>query len=200
MAKVKINYPNGSTPLDANELADLIPDYISTQGELNILEKANIVDAYLWADRVSLENLLTATFILEVHKKMFAQVWRWAGKQRRSNKNIGVSKDRIMQEFGVLLKDVEFWLTNQTYTNDEIATRFHHKLVLIHIFPNGNGRHARLVTNLLLKKMGEPAFTWGAKGDPTVLEVEGSIRIQYIQALKAADEGDFLGLLQFVRT
>lgn len=176
MAKNKITYPEGSTPLDPTEAADLIPDYISVQGELNTLEQANIAEAYLWAERANLNDLLTATFILALHKRMFGDVWKWAGKQRVSNKNIGVPKERIVQELGILLKDAEYWIQNKTFSADEIAARFHHRLVQVHIFANGNGRHARLITDLLLKKLGYPAFTWGAAGDPTPLEVESRTR------------------------
>jgi len=199
VTKIKITYPEGSTPLDPNEAVDLIPDYISTQGELNTLEQANIVDAFVWAERANLNDLLTATFILALHKRMFGDVWKWAGKQRGSNKNIGVSKERIMQELGVLLKDVECWIQHHTFSVDEIAARFHQRLVQIHVFPNGNGRHARLITNLLLKKLGQPQFTWGSATDPTPLEVEGPTRKIYVSALKKADGGDYQPLLAFVR-
>lgn len=200
MTKINTTYPDGATPLDPSETGDLIVDYISTQGELNTLEQSNIGDAYLWAEKTNLDHLLTATFILSLHKRMFNQVWKWAGKQRETNKNIGVAKESIMQELGVLLADTEFWIANKTYSSDEIAARFHHRLVYIHIFPNGNGRHARLMTNLLLKKIGEPRFTWGGNMDPTPLDVESKIRKLYISALRSADAGDYQKLVNFVRS
>jgi Fic-DOC domain mobile mystery protein B len=200
MAKFKMNYPDGSTPIDPSEMEDLIPDYISTQGELNTLEQANIADAFLWAERANLEDLLTATFILTLHKRMFGDVWKWSGQQRKSNKNIGVSKEDISQALGALLKDVDYWIKNKTFPSNEIAVKFHHRLVQIHIFPNGNGRHARLITNLLLKKMEQPSFTWGFAADPTPIEVEGPTRESYITALKTADAGDYRLLLKFVRS
>jgi len=200
VAKITITYPDGATPLDPNETEDLLVDYISTQGELNILEQSNISDAYLWAEKTNLDDMLTATFLLGLHKRMFNQVWKWAGKQRGTNKNIGVSKERILQELGVILSDAEFWIANETYSPDEIAVRFHHRLVQIHVFPNGNGRHARLITNLLLKKMGRPGFTWGAETDSTPLEVEGRTRKVYLTALRNADNEDYQELLKFVRT
>jgi Fic-DOC domain mobile mystery protein B len=200
MAKFKLTYPDGSTPLDPNELEGLIPDYISTQGELNTLEQANIADGFLWSERANLGELLTATFTFTLHQKMFGNVWKWAGKQRGSNKNIGVSKERINQELGVLLQDVAFWIQNNTYPADEIAVRFHQRMVQIHIFPNGNGRHARLMANLLLKKTGQELFTWGAATHPTAIEVEGPAREVYIAALQKADAGDYRPLLEFSKS
>lgn len=199
-SKFKVTYPNGATPIDLDELKDLIPDYIATMSELNQLEQANIADAFVWAERQDLSEMLTATFVFKLHEKMFNQVWRWAGKQRRSNKNIGVMKEQILNELGQLLKNTEFWIQNKTFPEDDLAARFHHKLVHIHIFPNGNGRHARLMTDLLLVQMNNKKFTWGNETAPTPLEVEGKTRSEYIAALKKADYGDFNDLIKFVRS
>ncbi len=143
MATLKFDEPDGATPLEPEELEQLIPDYISTRGELNQLEQANIAQASVWIGKQNLDDLLTATFISNLHKKMFDHVWKWAGKNRNTNKNIGVSKEHINNDLGKLLGDVKYWLEHKTFTMDEIAARFHHKPVQIQIFPNGNGRHAR---------------------------------------------------------
>ena len=200
MSKIKVTYPNGATPIDPNELQDLIPDYIATMSELNQAEQTNITDAFVWAEKQDLSELLTATFIFKLHEKMSNQVWRWAGKQRHSNKNIGVMTDQIVNDLGQLLKNTEFWIEKKTIQPDELAARFHHKLVQIHIFPNGNGRHARLMTDLLLVQMNTPKFTWGTQLAATPLEVEGKTRSEYIAALKKADIGDFKDLIQFARS
>lgn len=197
---MKVIYPNGATPIDPDELKDLIPDYISTMGELNQVEQSNIADAYLWAGKQRYGDLLSATFIFKLHEKMFNQVWKWAGRMRRSNKNIGVMKENIMNELGHLLGNTKFWIENKTFCSDEVAARFHHRLVQVHVFPNGNGRHARLMTDLLLIKSGEPKFTWGATGAYTPLEVEGKTRTEYINALKKADQGAFSDLIKFTRS
>ncbi len=200
MAKLKIVYPSGATPIDPDEVKDLIPDYISTMGELNQAEQSNIADAFVWVGKQNLDELLTGTFIFDLHERMFDQVWKWAGKMRRSNKNIGVSKESIMNDLNQLIGDANYWIDNSTFPKDEIAARFHHRLVQIHIFPNGNGRHARLMTDLLLEKWGERKFTWGTKSAHTPLEVEGKTRLEYISALKASDDGDFAILIQFARS
>ncbi len=200
MPKINIKYPPDATPIDPDELKDLIPDYISTMGELNQLEQANIADAYVWVNKQSLEDVLNVTFILKLHEHMFHQVWKWAGKQRRSNKNIGVMKENIMNDLAQLLGNTDYWIKNKTYPPDEIATRFHHRLVQIHVFTNGNGRHSRLMTDLLLKKCGVPKFSWGTNGAHTALEVEGKTRSEYLEALKAADNDDFDLLLKFVKS
>ena len=200
MSKIKISYPSGATPIDPNELKDLIPDYISTVDELNQLEQSNIADGFIWAGKQGLDDLLSASFILELHKKMFNQVWRWAGKPRKSNKNIGVMKENIMTDMAILIGNTKFWIDNKTFRNEEIAARFHHRLVQIHVFSNGNGRHARLMTDLLLIKLGENKFTWGTLGAHTPLEVEGKTRSEYVAALKKADKDDFADLIKFVKS
>ena len=168
--------------------------------ELNQLEQSNIADAFVWAEKQGLDELLTGTFVFKLHERMFGQVWKWAGKMRKSNKNIGVMKEYIMNDLAQLLKDAEYWVDHATFSKDEIAVRFHHRLVQIHIFPNGNGRHARLMTDLFLKNCGAVAFTWGANVADDAIEVEGKARSKYISALKSADMGDFQPLMKFVRS
>jgi Fic-DOC domain mobile mystery protein B len=200
MSKFKISYPGGATPIDPDELKDLIPDYISTMGELNQLEQSNIADGFVWAGKQDLDELMSATFVLKLHENMFKQVWKWAGETRKSNKNIGVMKENIMTDFAILIGNTKFWIENKTFSHDEIAARFHHRLVQIHVFPNGNGRHARLMTDLLLQKLGENKFTWGTLSAHTPLEVEGKTRSDYVAALKKADKDDFVDLIKFVKS
>jgi Fic-DOC domain mobile mystery protein B len=195
-----IDYPPGATPLDPNELDGLIPDYITTQAELNALERENITEATTWAESRQHSDILTATFILDVHKRMLNRVWKWAGKQRTSNKNLGVFKENISTDLANLLADVKYWIENRTYGWDEIGARFHHRLVSIHVFVNGNGRHARIMTNILLNSNGQEPFSWGMKTHTRALEVEGLLRDEYISALKKADGGDHEALLRFVRS
>lgn len=200
MPKLKVSYPKGATPIDLDELKDLIPDFISTMSELNQVEQTNISDGFLWAGKQNLEDILTASFVFKLHEKMFDQVWKWAGQKRRTNKNIGVMKEHILNDLGELLKQTQYWIQHQTFSDDEIAARFHHRLVQIHIFPNGNGRHARLLTDLLLTKRGCPKFTWGSKGAASSIEVEGKTREKYIAALRQGDRNDFTDLIAFARS
>lgn len=200
MTKLKIEYIRGATPIEPDELDQLIPDYISKMSELNLAEQSNITDAFVWSNGQDLKELLSVTFLLKLHLKMFGQVWKWAGKQRRTNKNIGVMKENIMDDLGQLLKNVEYWIGNDVFEIDELATRFHHRLVQIHVFANGNGRHARLATDLLLKKLGEKRFSWGLNDERLNLNYESEIRTRYIEALRTADKGDFSPLLKFVRS
>jgi len=200
MSKFKISYPSGATPIEPDELRDLIPDYISTMGELNQLEQSNIADGFVWAGKQNLDDLLSETFVLKLHKNMFNQVWKWAGKTRNSSKNIGVLKENIMTDLGILIGNTKYWIEKKTFNNDEIAVRFHHRLVQIHVFPNGNGRHARLITDLLLQTLGENKFTWGTLSAHTPIEVEGKTRSDYVAALKKADNGEFDDLMKFVKS
>jgi Fic-DOC domain mobile mystery protein B len=186
---------DGNTSLDGDEKEGLIPSYITLRSELNEAEQANILEAEDWASRRK-RDVLAATFLDNLHKRMFGRVWKWAGKHRRTGKNIGVDPHRIDAELRQLIDDCRYWVENRTYTPDEIAARFHHRLVWIHCYPNGNGRHARLAADLLLKSMGAERFSWGAAGLTDV----GETRKKYIAALRAADDHDMKPLLEFVRS
>lgn len=151
---------DGQTPLSEEEREGLIPSYITLRGELNEAEQANILEAENWASKRR-HDVLELDSLNALHKHMFGNVWKWAGTFRRSNKNIGVDAYRIPTELRQLLDDCVFWIENATYESDEIATRFHHRLVQVHCYPNGNGRHARLAADLLLETLGRPRFSWG---------------------------------------
>ena len=197
---MKLKYPLGAIPLDPNDIEGLIPDYISTQDELNIVEKENIIQATTWAYKKKYKNILYMSFIHHLHKMMFGEVWQWAGTQRHSDKNIGVTWSQIPIQLNQLLNDVNHWIEKRTYSHDEIGTRFHHRLVEIHIYPNGNGRHARLMTDILLQSLGKEPFSWGLKESSDTLDVEGTLRKKYISALKEGDSKKFQRLIQFVRS
>ena len=183
-----------STPLTPEEYEQLIPSYISLRSELNAAEQANILQATQWAFKKK-RNVLDEYFLKTLHKYMFNEVWSWAGKFRQSARNIGVEAYRIPEELRQLIGDCQYWIEHQTYHFDEISARFHHRLVLIHPFPNGNGRHARLATDLLLASFGHNQFTWGSNSlvNPT------NTRSIYVTALQAADKHDIQPLLNFVR-
>lgn len=200
MSRFKIKYPVGATPLDPDELKGLIPEYITTQGELNILERDNIIEATDWANRKKHFDVLNSTFCFDLHKRMFGRVWKWAGKVRTSNKNIGVSKEQIYTQLKLLHDDTTYWIDNKTFGFDEVAARFHHRLVWIHVFVNGNGRHARLMTNILLRSHGHGPFTWGNTTSQELLDTENTVRRKYIASLRAADQGDFEPLLNFIKS
>lgn len=200
MSPLELHYPSGATPLDPDELEDLIPDYITTRGELNELEHQNIQDAMLWLRSRKTLDVTEPGFAYELHRQMFGQVWKWAGRARKTEKNIGIDWTQIATQTAQLLADTRFWISNQSFGMDEIAARFHHRLVQIHIFPNGNGRHARLMTDLLLELNGSKRFTWGERTSQSRLEVEGARRQEYILALRHADKNDYIALMAFVRS
>ena len=132
-----------------------------------------------------------------VHKRMYADVWAWAGEFRKTNKNIGIDKWQIPTELRYLLDDSRYWHENNTYPPDEIAVRFKHRIVSIHCFPNGNGRHSRLMADIIIEKIyKQPVFSWGAAN----LSSEGDARAAYLKAVKAADQGDYSLLLAFARS
>lgn len=186
----------GNTPLSAEESIGLLPS-LSTKDELNQWERENIIKAGDWALSLALKpaNVVTEEFIRALHTRMFEDTWEWAGQYRKTEKNIGVAAHEIREKIAVLVGDVRFWLEKSTYGPDEIAVRFHHRLVLIHPFPNGNGRCSRLIADLLVQAMGKETFTWGT----TDLIKPGEARATYLDALRAADKGDIHPLLNFAR-
>ncbi len=192
---INLDYAPGATPLDADELASLIPGHISTQGELNEWEQLNIVQGDTWA-RKQRKEILDEGFLRRLHRQMFGETWRWAGSFRKSDKNIGVDWLKIGVELKKLLDDVRYQVANGSLPPDEIAVRFHHRLVAIHPFPNGNGRHARLMADLLVERLGRPRFTWGSAS----LTDANETRQHYIAALQAADARDIAPLLAFARS
>jgi Fic-DOC domain mobile mystery protein B len=193
---MNLDYPTDATPLSEEEKEGLLIRLITTRKELDRWEQENIADAYIWLSRKRKVDLLDEHFLRELHKRMFGKVWKWAGEFRRSGKNIGVEWTRIAVDLLILLADVKFWIDNNTYPAEEIACRFHHRLVYIHLFPNGNGRHARIMTDLLLEKQFKmKPFSWGSNE----LTTENKVRKAYIKALKAADENKYRLLLEFAR-
>jgi Fic-DOC domain mobile mystery protein B len=183
--------PRRHHTLGPDETDALIPTHITTRGELNEWEQANIVAAAQWLVGRRLDPLAD-DYLRELHRRMFGRTWKWAGQFRRSNKNIGVDWPTIPVALRDMLADVRHWVEHRTYPAREIAVRFHHRLVAIHCFPNGNGRHARLCADVLLERMGEAPLDWGAE-----LNNPSQARNRYIVALRSADRGDSGPLLKF---
>jgi Fic-DOC domain mobile mystery protein B len=194
-----LDYIDGQTPLDEEDKEGLLIPTIATRGELDEFEQQNIEQAIQWTMRRSFkpELVFTEAFIRQVHKRMYADVWAWAGEFRKTNKNIGVDKWQIPTELRYLLDDTIYWHDNNTYPPEEIAIRFKHRIVSIHCFPNGNGRHSRLMADIIIEKIyRQPVFSWGA----ATLSGAGDARAAYLLAVKAADSGDYGLLLAFARS
>jgi Fic-DOC domain mobile mystery protein B len=194
---VSLDYPLGATPLDPDEAAGLIPSHITTQGQLNEWELVNIVDGERWAFSRKRKNLLSIEFVRRLHKRMFGDTWRWAGTFRSTEKNIGIDPARIQPALLDLIKDVATQIEHNSYSLDEIAARFSHRLVSIHPFANGNGRLSRTMADLLLVQQGGDRFSWGAGRN---MVAEGDTRQAYLDALRTADARDYAPLLAFVRS
>lgn len=194
-----LEYINGQTPLDEEEKDGLLILTIATRGELDEFEQQNIEKAVQWilGRTFKPELFFTEDFVRILHKRMYADVWAWAGEFRKTNKNIGVDKWKIPSDLKYLLDDAKYWHENNTYTQDEIAVRFKHRIVSIHCFPNGNGRHSRLMADIIIEKIyKQPVFSWGAAN----LSDEGDTRKSYLKAVKTADRGDYSLLLAFARS
>ena len=184
---------DNSTPLTAEEKNGLKLKWITLRSELNEAEARNIAQAQLWLASNKKKDVCSDTFLRKLHKKMFCDVWVWAGEYRITERNIGVVPYQIPMKLMQLFDDLNFWIDNKTYSNHEIAVRLHHKLVQIHPFPNGNGRVSRLMADFVLQKLEEKTLYWG---DTNLVDVS-EVRRKYIDALRKADAGDYTDLLNF---
>ncbi len=193
-----LEYGEGQTPLSEEEKEGLLISTITTKGELNEFEQLNIQQAVEWTlgKKWKSDTILTEEFLRQLHHKMYGDVWAWAGKFRRSNKNIGVNYFAVGPDLKNLIDDAKYWIVHQTYPGDEIAIRFKHRIVAIHCFPNGNGRHSRLIADIIVNKIFEgEVFSWGHSS----LSKADDVRARYIQALRRADVGDIQPLVEFSR-
>ena len=188
--------PNGATPLDADELHGLIPTHLVSRNQLNEWEERNIQAALSWIERQRRLRPLEEAWLRRLHREMFAQTWRWAGHYRSSDKSIGADWRQIRMQLPALLADIAYQVEHRVEPMDQIAVRFHHRLVSIHPFPNGNGRHARLIADVLIEQLGAPRFSWG--GSSSIVDAS-ALRQQYIAALQQADRGEISALLAFAR-
>jgi Fic-DOC domain mobile mystery protein B len=182
---------SGATPLDVDEAAGLIPGHIATRGQLNEWEQRNITEAQRWALGRGRPDPLTIDGLRQLHERMFGRTWEWAGRFRTTDKSIGVPAPQVWTTLRDCVDDARYWTEHGTMGLREAAARFHHRLVQVHPFPNGNGRWARLATDVLLRRAGERPFAWGE-------EAGASARASYIAALRHADCGDFGPLFEFL--
>jgi Fic-DOC domain mobile mystery protein B len=192
--------PSGATPLEEEDLEGLIPDFVATRADLNQVEFENITKALPWAQRharsLGAEGILAYGFMMTLHRRMFGDVWTWAGTLRRRVTNIGVEPLLIATQSRLLLDDATFWHTQGVFGSDELAARIHCRLVSIHPFTNGNGRCTRMMADVYLTSIGVEPFPWGGAN----LDVDGSSRAAYIAALvKAASAEDYADLIRFAR-
>lgn len=195
---LELEYTNGQTPLDQEEKEGLKIKTITTQGELDEFEQLNIEKAVQWTihTKFKAKNILTEKFVKDVHQKMFGDVWKWAGEFRKTEKNIGIPWTQIGVELKNLLDDTIFWIDNKTFTPQEIAIRFKHRLVSIHCFPNGNGRHSRMMVDIIIESIFKSElFSWHQSN----MAESNDARRLYIKALKEADKGHLTPLIEFAQ-
>ncbi|CAM4271988.1 mobile mystery protein B [Zobellia nedashkovskayae] len=195
---LEFDYKDGQTPLDEEEKEGLKIKSITTQGELDEFEQLNIEKAVEWTihSKFKVENILTEKFIKNLHKRMYSDVWKWAGQFRKTEKNIGIPWTQIGLELKNLLDDTKYWIDNNTFPPEEIAIRFKHRIVSIHCFPNGNGRHSRMMADIIMESIfGNEIFNWHQSNMVKANET----RKQYIKALREADNGNFKKLIKFAK-
>ena len=195
---MEIEYGDGATPLSPDEIEGLKIKSVATRLELDRYEQENILEAMDWIENGRLGDILTERFVRRLHLRMFGNVWIWAGTYRTSGKNIGVPVGSIHEELAKLLGDARFWVDERPMPDDEIGARFHYRIELIHPFPNGNGRHGRLMTDLLMQReLGAERFSWGGGS----VSRDDTIRSRYLEAIRTVDRANDYGpLLEFVRS
>jgi Fic-DOC domain mobile mystery protein B len=195
---LNLEYIKGQTPIDEEEKEALKILTISNRKELDEFEQNNIEKAIEWSlvRKYQYQDILSIDFIKLLHKKMFGDVWKWAGSFRKSNNNIGVDKSDIQAELKALNDDCTYWIENNVYEPDEIAVRYKHRMVSIHPFPNGNGRDSRLCADIIISHVfGKPVFTWGG----TNLVDHNEARRKYLEAIYEADRGNIEPLIFFAK-
>lgn len=193
-----LTYEEGQTPLDEDEKEGLLIKTITTHGELDEYEQLNIEKAIKWTltRKFKVDQVLSEEFIKTLHKKMLGDVWSWAGEFRKTEKNIGVPWINIGTELKVLLDDTKYWIKNKSYSNEEIAIRFKYRLVNIHCFANGNGRHSRIMADIIMESIfAEAPFSWNQSN---IVKAD-QIRKNYINALHDADNGNIKPLINFAK-
>jgi len=193
-----LDYSEGQTPLDDDEKEGLLIPSITTRGELDEFEQLDVEKAFEWllTVKLNINKILTEKFVKDLHKKMFGDIWKWAGEFRKTNKNIGVDKFMIGIELKNLLDDCNYWIEKKVFSEDEIAVRLSHRMVSIHPFANGNGRHSRLMADVLVTKgFGKSYFTWGSVS----FTKQSEARTKYLAALRDADRNDYNSLIEFSR-
>ncbi|HBH79510.1 MAG TPA: mobile mystery protein B [Nitrospira sp.] len=190
--------PGGETSGD--DISGLILAHLETRAERNVAEAQAIslaYDKYIFEARRKKQGTrwLTDEFIRNVHQDMLGSIWDWAGKYRRDNLNIGMDWHLIPEQVRLLCDDFLHWDAQaSTMPVLEVAARLQNRLTKIHPFRNGNGRHARLMTDIFFLSRRHPLLEW----PQTQLMSEGhQIRAQYITAMQDADQGDFSSLVKF---
>lgn len=194
MADDLFEQPDDATPLRPEEAAALRVPVVDRR-QLNEIEAANVASGRAWALR-SRKDCLTADYLCELHKRMFGDVWRWAGNYRTFDVNIGNTPFvQVPVEVRQVLDDARYWMDNGTYAPAELAVRLHHRLVLVHPFVNGNGRCTRLLADVVVKRLKAAPLSWGSVS----LAETGEARAAYVAALRDADNHDLDPLVRFAQ-
>jgi len=186
--------PDADMPLEADEIKALIPGHITSRAQLNNWQQENILAAKLWGFKGLTKIVITPAFIVKLHEKMFYKTWTWAGKLRQQDNQRGEPWADIAQALTKLSEDSNCWLEEKAYELEELLARLHYRLVAIQAFFDGNGRHGRLLTDLLYYKLARKQFDWGK----TLNEKPLVIRQRYHEALQAAEQGNLSPLLELM--
>jgi Fic-DOC domain mobile mystery protein B len=193
-----LDYKDGQTPIDEDEKEGLLITTITTRGDLNEFEQLGVEKAIEWTRKrkFGLLQILSEEFVMGLHRRMFEDIWDWAGEFRTSNKNLGVDKNQIRIELKKLFDDCRYWTEHKRFAEDDIAVRFSHRMVTIHPFANGNGRHSRLIADILISHgFGRPYFSWGSIN----LTAQDAARSAYLKAIGEADNNEYRSLIEFAR-
>jgi len=196
-----------STPIEPDDHQFLVPEmkHLITWADVDAEEASNIAKGRAWliAQHFTLDDLFDTLTLRTIHQRMFGKVWTWAGSVRRRETSIGIDPSQIQTQFEQLVQNFRWRAANadeigfSEEERRELGIRFHTEMVAIHAFVNGNGRHARLVANLVDSAMGlgslaDPLYPWGARSGLPSAES----RKLYLDAIKlAGSRGEYGPLL-----
>lgn len=199
-----IDNPEGATPLNLDDMLGLKYKHIDTREQLNEVEAANILQGQIWASKLNKgakeltrDDIFNRDFVSDLHKALFGEVWEWAGHFRKRELNIGVDPKNIAVDLHNFLEDAKCWLEFKHYDNLELSARIQHRLVQIHPFVNGNGRHSRVFTDIVrVYLLNEKPIKWANAKLENMTEERNS----YISGLREADVGDLSTFIKYLQS
>ena len=190
---MKYDIPEGQAEILPNKLGLKKPE------EIAISEFEGFLEAeILLAESLTAKTKFNTKYILKIHKLALAHLYTFAGKYR----NVNISKGgflfssalhlpQSMKEFEdeVLLQLPAIYSDREKLIED-VAT-VHAELLFIHPFREGNGRTARILANLMVRKAGYDLLEFD--------KIEGEVFEQYVLAVQKASLKNYQPMAKIIR-
>lgn len=146
-------------------------------------EALGIIRAQQYILDLDANFVFDSRLILDLHHIVFGNLYLWAGKWRNVVTNIGIDVGKIPYAIAEYADHVNY-MKNAAMDREGLVNCLfytHHRYTQIHPFNNGNGRTARLITDLV-------ANMNGYQNIQLYVRDAGAERENYKAALKAADQ------------